>query len=170
MASKGDRPFGLRAVRIKNGATNIPLPVARKVSFKPNMVSAKLEGDDIIADTVTKPDSYELSLESGGIPYAALSLMLGATLTNPTSTSQKIQFKSTDVYPYFELYGQAIGTGSDGALIHFTKCKIKDYNGAMNQKEFYINTMTVDALADDNGVFYEILGDEASGNTTPPTT
>lgn len=162
----GDKPYGLRDIKLKSGAQWVDLPVARRLTFKPRMSNATLEGDDIIAESVSKVEGYDLTLEAGGISLEAYAMLTGVSVTETGTAPNRTKtytFTQTDNLPYIEIYGQSIGAGDDGMKVHFFRCKIKDLQGSMGNKEFLITSCQMDALADPvTGKFIEIIQEETA--------
>lgn len=162
----GDKPYGLRDIKIKRGSTIVDLPVARRLTFKPKMSNAVLEGDDIVAAAVSKVEGYDLTLEAGGISLEAYAALTGVSVTTTGSSPNRVKtytFTSTDNLPYVEIIGQSIGVGDDGIKVRFPYCKIKDIQGSLGNKEFLITSCQLDAIADPNtGKFIEIIQEETA--------
>lgn len=147
----GEKPFGMRALKIKNGATVTLLPVSRRLSFTPQIASAQLEGDDIIAALVSFNEGFELQLEAGGVDLAAWSALTGAAITATGTTPNRVStmtMKSDDSWPYVEIYGEAIDAGAGATWVHFFKCKVQQISGSLGNKEFFITQCTLRAIPD----------------------
>lgn len=89
--------------------------------------SVQLEGDAKVLAVVDQGNTYEFSLEAGGLSLEALEIMLGGDLaTTGTSPNEVVRWdsKSDDARPYFALVG--VTRSDDGTQdIHVTLYKAK---------------------------------------------
>jgi len=163
------KPFGLREVRITNsaGSSQAILDASQTLSFAERVVTGELRGSDKLVSLVSFSDAVEWSLEEGGIPLNAYAIMTGRTLVS-SGTSPGIQYtlsgKEQECFPYFKVYGQAIGEGCDEDIhCKMDKCKITgNIEGEFAQGEFYVTSCSGLAIADSGGVIFEFVSHETS--------
>lgn len=174
MAGFGDKPFGLRQVRIVVGGTYVDLPAAMTLKFKETTTSGTLRGNDKRIAIVSFADGAEWELEAGGISLEAYAKLTGRTVTTSgTTPSQKITLngKAGDVFPYFKVYGKAMGPSADDTWVTIFNCKIDGdgLDGEFKDGAFFITKCkgTAIDLGDGNGVWTVTQNETAA---TLPTT
>lgn len=126
-------PFGLRDVKLRPISTNgtlgtgVDLPNARTFSFSEAEDFEELRGDDGLVAVHGMGAAVDWELESGGLPFEAVKVMYGGTITEDgispdlTKTWEK---KGHDQRPYFQVEGQAISdSGGDvHAVLYRCRC------------------------------------------------
>lgn len=160
MSTYGNKPFGLRDIKITNlaGSTQADLPSARTLSFTERIRSGELTGDDSLTAVVAQSDGIEFTLESGGIDLDAYALLTGRSVTTAgTSPSRTATLTGDggDVFPYVKIYGQAISddAASDVHCIVW-KAKITSIEGRFQEGEFFVTSCNGIGIDDgSNGVF-----------------
>lgn len=161
MAGYGDKPFGLRDVKLTNlaGTTQVDLPVGRILSFKERVKSGELSGDDQIAAVVAMSEAVEWSLEAGGISLEAYALMTGrsvATAGSSPNETTTLTGDSQEAFPYFKIYGKSVSEDatSDIHCLIF-KAKIMEApEGQFQDAEFFVTKCSGIGIDDGtNGVF-----------------
>ena len=127
--SFGDMPFGMNQIKIKISATVVELPAALTLKFKEKFVSAEGRGGDRLVAIASAKDGLEWEMQSLGISLAAYALMTGLTVstsgTTPNQTAT-LQSSGTNRYPYFEIYGKALGVGVDDVHYKIVNAKLTD--------------------------------------------
>lgn len=170
----GDKPFGLRDVKLTNiaGTTQVDLPAAMTFSFKERLVTGEMKGDDVLMSVVTFPEGVEWEIEAGGISLEAWALMTGRTLTasgtTPTRTNT-YAMSGGQCYPYFKVYGKAVGDDC-ASDIHakLVKCKLTSpLEGSFKNGEFFMTKASGLAVPNDSNLIGEIVQNETA--TTLPT-
>jgi len=160
MSGYGDKPFGLRGIKLVNlaGDAAVDLPAAMTLGFKPRLVSGEMRGNDIVQALVAIEDAVEWSLEAGGISLEAWALMTGRTVdesgTTPNRTNT-LNIAGGTVYPYFKIYGKSVGeNATDDIHVKLYKCKLTEpLDGNFSDGEFYVTSCSGLALPDGvNGV------------------
>jgi len=177
MAGFGDKPFGLRQVKLVNaaGTVTVDLPAAMTFSFGEKMISDTLRGNDRTLAAASFADQAEWELENGGISLEAYALMTGRAVVaggsgaNETTT---LTLRAGDAFPYFKVYGKALGPNGDDIHVKLTHCKLMGdgLNGQFQDGKFLITKCKGVALGDEanNYQFAEIVQNETAGNL--PTT
>jgi hypothetical protein len=139
----GDKPFGLREIKLVKGATVVSLDAAIELKFKENMVGGRLRGNDSIKASVAFGDSVEWELSAGGIPLDGYAVMTGRTMTTTGTTPNRVTtgtFKAGDVMPYFKIYGKAMGPSGDDTHVKMVNCKLDadGLEGSFKDGEFVV--------------------------------
>ncbi len=153
MSGYGDKPFGLREIRLLNaaGTVNVKLPVAMKLSFSPSLVSGELRGDDVLQSLVSIEDAIEWSLEAGGISLEAWALMTGRAVTESGTTPNRtntLHLAGGTIYPYFQVLGRSVGeNATDDIHVKLYKCKLTEpIEGEFADGEFYVTSCSGKAV------------------------
>jgi hypothetical protein len=164
----GDKPFGLRDVKITNiaGSTQADLPAAQTMTFRPMFVSGVLRGDDAIKSINSFYEGYEWQLSAGGISLEALALMVGQTVVtagaSPNET-KTLTVSEGDALPYFKIYGQSLGENAgDDIHVKLYKCKITTMEGQFQGGQFYITQCSGNAIDDGVKGIIDIVQNETS--------
>jgi hypothetical protein len=169
MSGFGDKPFGIRDIKLTNiaGSTQVDLPVAQKMACKERLVSAELHGDDTLKSVQSSTDALEWELEAGGIPLEAYALMTGRTVvaagTQPNQTVT-LTAQSGDVMPWFKIYGKAVdGTGDVHVKIFKAKLNAP-IEGEFADSAFYVTKCAGLAIDDDVNGLYEWVQNETAAD------
>jgi hypothetical protein len=166
------RTFGLRDVKVTNigGTVQADLPAAMTLSFKEEMNSGEMHGDDAVQATVAFTDKLSWELEAGGISLECLAIMTGRTVTLSGTGSSEINTviaRAGDAMPYFKIYGKSLGDGTDDIHVKIVKAKIMGgIEGEFKDGEFYVQKCEGIAI-DDGTALYTIVQNETA--TTLPT-
>jgi hypothetical protein len=170
VADFGDKPYGLEElvlVPLPTG-TAVTLPIGRMLKFKERVKSGELEGDDKVAATVARVTAVEWELEAGGVSLEAWALMTGRTVVSSGSTPNRTVTLEGDApksYPYFKIYGKAVGEGSDNIHCKVFKAKVMDgIEGSFQNGEFFITSCKGIGIADSTGKAYEFVQNETAAD------
>lgn len=170
--SYGQRPFGLRDIKLVAGSTQVDLPAARTLRFNERVKSGELSGDDKTMAVVAFSDAIEWEMEAGGISLAAYALMTGRTVTETgTAPNQKRTLKGQgglEVFPYFKIYGKSVGDGADDIHVKIFKAKLTNIQGQLGDGEFWVTQASGVAIDDGTNGLFEIVQNETATNL--PTT
>lgn len=141
-------PFGLRDVALfaysgdVPGATGVDLPNARTFSFSETEDFEELRGDDGVVAVHGSGASVDWELESGGVPFEAIKVMYGGTITETGITPSVVKTfakKGTDQRPYFKVEGQAISDSGGDFHVILWKCKTTgELSGEMADGSFWL--------------------------------
>jgi hypothetical protein len=166
MAGYGEKPFGLKEIKVVVGATVVTLPVARTMSFKERVRSGELSGDDKTVAVVAYSDALEWSLEAGGISLEAWALMTGRTVTTTGTTPSRVTTLNADAaqtYPYFKIYGKSLGDGADDVHVKIYKAKLTEaLEGEFADGEFFVTSCAGIAVDDGTNGIYDIVQNETA--------
>ena len=172
MSVYGDKPFGLRDIKVTNitGTVQADLPAAQQLSITPVMVNGELRGDDRLKAIVAIVDALEWALQNGGISLQALAIMTGqAATTTGSSPNEKttLNLSAGDSMPYFKLYGKAIGDEGDDIHVKIYKAKCTSLSGQFQDGQFWITSCSGKAVDDDVNGVVDFVQNETE--TTLPT-
>jgi hypothetical protein len=160
-------PYGLHDVKLTpytdgsntNLGDSVDLPVSRTLSFSETEDFNQLEGDDEIVATHGAGAQVEWELESGGISFAAWSVMSGATYT-PGATRNVLKKNTAQQRPYFKIEGQVISDSGGDIHCEIFRAKADDsLEGEFAYGEFMLTSCSGHGF----GSQLELLtGDEAT--------
>lgn len=166
-------PYGLRDVKLVNFKATpdvVDLPAAQTLTWSEATQSNQLRGDDVVVATVTFPESLEWELESGGISLEAYALMTGRTVTTSGVSPNVIKtISATNAnsgYPYFKIYGKAVGQENDDVHVKIYYAKVTEISGELTGEEFLVTSCSGMAVFDGSGKLYDIVHNETA--TTLP--
>jgi hypothetical protein len=163
----GDKPFGLKDIKIVNGATLVSLPAALELEIKPIVDTGDLKGSDSLLGVVTRIIGAELSLKSGGIGLDALANLTGIALSTAGTTPNQISTwkpSAATSMPYVKIYGKVLGEGNDDLHCLVYKCKLTDFpSGKFENGGFFMTEAKLKAVDDGtNGVFKFVANETAA--------
>jgi hypothetical protein len=167
--SHGDKPFGLRQVRLVNmaGTQYVDLPAARTLTFKERIENAELSGNDGIQSVVAFGKGVEWSLEDGGISLEAYAMLTGRTMVtegaSPNET-HKVTGRAGDAMPYLKLCGKVISEDSNEDLhCYIYKAKVTAIEGQFADGQFWVTKCN--GLGIDDGVngAFDFIGEQTAG-------
>lgn len=172
MAGYGDKPFGLKEVKFVRGAQVVSLPASQTLKFKERVKSAELSGNDAIAAVNSIVEAVEWELEAGGISLEAYALITGRTAVaggvTPNETTT-LSGSAGQVYPYFKIYGKAMGVDADDIHVKIFKAKLTEgMEGTFGNGEFFVTACKGLAVDDGANGIWEFVQNETS--TTLPVT
>ncbi|MGE0278189.1 MAG: hypothetical protein AB7R40_22565 [Nitrospiraceae bacterium] len=174
MAGYGDKPFGLRDLKVTNigGSTQVDLPNGLTLTFKEVLTQGSLRGDDALAAVVAITDSAEWSIEAGGISLEALAIMTGRTNTAAGTTPNRtltMAANAGDNMPYFKIYGKSVGdVSTDDIHVKLNKVKLTSgIEGEFKDGGFFMTKCSGIAIDPGAGAIYEIVQNETAA--TLPT-
>lgn len=169
MMAWGDKPFGLRDVKLTNaaGTVQVDLPGGQTFSFSERIKSGELAGDDKTLAVMAVSDAAEWSLEAGGISLEAYALMTGRTATvagtTPNQTDTLIGAVQ-QAFPYFKVYGKAIDDATGDIHCKLGKCKLTSIDGQFGDGEFFITQCSGVAIGDGSGYVFTFVQNETAAN------
>lgn len=174
MADFGNYIFGLNnlVVTTLDGVTQVDLDAALKLTFKGLVTTERLRGDDQIKAVVTIQDGVEWSIEAGGLPLDAVALMQGRTVvesgTTPSQTAT-LTASGAEAFPYFKIYGKALGDKIGDLHMLLYKCKLEsDIEGDLGDASFMMTKCNGVGLDDGSSGVYDLVQNETA--TTLPAT
>lgn len=169
MAGYGDKPFGIRDIKVTNlaGTSQEDLPAARTLSYSERITSGELTGDDALLAVVASLQAIEWELEGGGISLEAWALLTGRTATEAGTTPNRtltMTMSAGDVFPYMKIYGKSIGEGDDDVHVKFFKAKVTSLEGTLGENEFFITSCSGIAVDDGTDGICDIVQNETAAN------
>ncbi len=171
MPGYGQKPFGLREVRLIKGATVISLPAATKLSFKERIVKDELKGNDKIVGTAAISEAVDWEIDQGGISLEAYALMTGRSAVESGVAPNRVDTmtgRAQDTFPYFKAYGKSVGDGTDDMWCVLFQMKLTEFDGSLDMDKFEVSKCKGLAVDDGvNGVFQFVQHETA---TALPTT
>lgn len=172
MAGFGDKPYGLREVKVVRSTTVVTLPAAQKLSFSERIKSDELRGDDKLVALVGFSEAVEWELEAGGISLEALAVMTGRAATAAgTTPNRTVTMTGTggQTFPYFKIYGKSMGDiGTDDLHVKLFKCKLTEISGEFGEGGFFVTSCSGIAIDDGtaNGIYQFIQNETAAALPT----
>ena len=162
----GDKPFGVREVKIKVGNTVAALDNALTLNFKERVMSKEFPGDDKLKGVHTIAEGAEIGFENGGISLAAYALITGREVetdgASPDEVTTMVAAGATS-YPYFEIFGKVVGEGNDDLHVHVFKAKLTEaMEGDFKYGEFFVTKMKALAVDDGANGVYEFVQNETA--------
>ena len=171
MAGYGDRPFGIRDIKLTkiDGSTQVDLPNGQTLSFKERFTTGELRGDDATQSAVSITDAVEWSLEAGGISLEAYALMTGRSVVTAGTTPNRtttLSGNAGDNFPYFKVYGKSVGdNATDDIHVKLNKCKLTSApEGDFKDGEFFMTKCSGIALDPGAGAIFDIVQNETAAN------
>jgi len=172
MSTYGNKPFGLRDVKVTNiaGTVQADLPAAQTLQLTVRLTTGELKGDDSLAAVVSFVEAGEWNLAAGGIDLDALAIITGQAVsesgTTPTEKTT-LNLAAGDQMPYFKIYGRSMGDGTDDIHVKLYKCKVTgNIEGSFQNGQFFITNLSGVAVDGGAGVM-DIVQNETA--TTLPT-
>lgn len=169
MAGFGDKPYGVRDIKLTNlaGTTQVDLPNVTNLKFSETLNSGQMRGDDSIKAIAAFTDAVEWEFEAGGMPLEAIALMTGRIIVaSGTTPNQLVQMNANagDTYPYFKIYGLSRGdTGIDDCHVKIYMCKLTGaIEGEFKDKAFYVTKCKGIGIDPGGGNMYEVVQHETS--------
>lgn len=165
----GDKPFGLRDVKITNiaGDAQVDLPASRTLSFSERIRSGELTGDDSLVAVVAFAEAVEWSLEAGGISLEAYALLTGRTATEAGTTPNQtmtLAGEAGDTFPYIKIYGKSLGEGDDDIHCKIFKAKVTSLEGSFGEGEFFVTSCSGVAVDDGTDGIFEFVQNETAAD------
>ncbi len=144
-------PYGLRDIKVTGytddtatalAASSVDLPNSRTLSFSETEEFNELRGDDKLITTRGKGAAVEWSIESGGLPLAAVEVMFGGTITSSGTTPNEVKtYRKTSASsrPFFKLEGQAISDSGGDVHVVLYRCRATgNFEGTLADGEFWL--------------------------------
>lgn len=171
MAGFGDKPFGLRDLKVTNigGTTQVDLPNGLTLTFKERLTQGEMRGDDATASVVSITDAVEWSIEAGGISLEALAILTGRPATAAGTTPNRtvtMAANAGDNMPYFKIYGKSVGdVSTDDIHVKLNKCKLTSgLEGEFKDGSFFMTKCSGIAIDPGAESIYDIVQNETAAN------
>lgn len=142
----GDKPYGMNEIQIVRNGTVYAFPVAQKLEFEERVVSGELPGDDGLAAVAAHSNGVKWKLTKGGISLEAYAAMTDREATETGTTPNRINTLQGGTiglsFPYFDIYGKALGDNGDDIYYHLIDAKITEgIVGNLENQNFLVNEM-----------------------------
>lgn len=126
----GDMPFGMKEIKLQVGSgALVELKSSLMLKFKEKFVSGEGRGGDRLVAIASAKDGVEWEMEATGVTIAAYALMTGLTASAASTTPNQtltLQSTTTNRYPYFTIYGRALGVGVDDVHYKIINAKLTE--------------------------------------------
>lgn len=178
-------PYGLRQVMLTPyvdaqgtilSDTSYPLPVAMTLGFSETEQFDELRGDDVLVAVHGRGAQVDWSLEAGGLPITAWSIVSGGSVVEEGVTpNRKIRLKKSgdDMRPYFRIDGRVISDSGGNVVARIYRAKANgrlqaDHKGGSFQTS-QIDGVGMPLTGDAGRWLYEIIQNETDSplSTTP---
>lgn len=128
-------PYGIRQIMLTPyvdaqgtvlATTSYPLPVAMTMGFSETEQFDELRGDDVLIAVHGRGPQVDWSLEAGGLPIKAWSIVSGGMVleTGVTPTRQvRLRKSGDDQRPYFRADGRSISDSGGNVVGRIYRCK-----------------------------------------------
>lgn len=158
MAGYGDKPFGLRQVRITSadGSAAVTLPYGLMLHVTPRIEVAEFFAEGVVVGAATRAVAAEWELEAGGISLEALAKLTGLTAAAAGSAPNRTLTLNTAAgaqFPYIRIYGRAAGDGADDIYCRLYRAKLTSIEGTFRRGDFFITSCAGVAVANSNGLY-----------------
>jgi hypothetical protein len=165
----GEFPFGLNDIKLTDisGTTQVDLPNAQRITFNPVLITGNLRGDDKRVASVARMEALEWEMDAGGISLEALAIITGKTVVTEGATpneTKTITVEGGDNMPYFKIYGKSLGDGDDDVHVLIFKAKCLNYSGNFQDAQFWITSMSGEAVDDGTNGIYDIVQNETAAD------
>lgn len=185
MALANPYPYGIRQIMLTPytdaqgtilADTSYPLPVAMTMGFSETEQFDELRGDDVLVAVHGRGAQVDWSLEAGGLPIKAWSIVSGGMILEEGVTpNRKVRLrKSADHQrPYFRTDGRVISESGGNIVARIYRCKANgriqgDHRGGAFMST-NIDGVGLPLLGDAGRWLYEIIQNETDSplSTTP---
>lgn len=158
MAGYGEKPFGLRQLRITSadGSGVVTLPFGLMLHVTPRIEVAEFMAEGVMVGASARVVGAEWELEAGGISLEALAKLTGLSAAAAGSAPNRtltLNAGAGAAFPYVRIYGRAVGDGSDDIYCRLYRAKLTSMEGTFRRGDFWITSCAGVAVADSNGVF-----------------
>ena len=168
MSEFGDKPFGLRQVKLMSadGGMLVALPAAQVLTFKERVRQKVFSGEGRIVGLAAKVEAVDWELGAGGLPLEAYALMTGRTVEEAgaaPSRTATLTAHAGEGFPFFTIYGRSLGEGEDDLWVKIFSAKVtKPLDGVLANGAYL--TSGVSGVAVDDGVngIYETVQNETA--------
>lgn len=117
----GNRVRGLRDLKVAPYPTGnaVDVGAAIEATIEDRVDYGELKGDDAIQEVASAVEAATLKLTAGGITPEAIAVITGRSVveSGTTPNRQKVFSATADRFPYFRLFGKALGPTDDDAHI-----------------------------------------------------
>lgn len=164
----GNRTRGLKDLKVAPYPTGqaVDVGAAIEATVEDRLDYAELKGDDAIQEIASAVEAATLRLSAGGITPEAIAVITGRAVTESGTTPNRSKTIRTtaDRFPYFRLFGQALGPNADDAHIIVYRCKLtKGAAISMKNGEFLMTEAEGICVPDPaTGAIYDFIQHETA--------
>ena len=169
-------PYGIRQIMLTPyldaqgtilATISYPLPVAMTMAFSETEQFDELRGDDVLVAVHGRGPQVDWSLEAGGLPIKAWSIISGAMIIEEGVTPNRrvrVRKSADDQRPYFRTDGRAISDSGGSVNSRIYRCKANgrlqaDHKGGAFQTTA-IDGVGLPLLGDAGRWLYELIQNE----------
>lgn len=169
-------PYGIRQIMLTPyldaqgttlANTSYPLPVAMTLGFSETEQYDELRGDDVLVAVHGRGPQVDWSLEAGGLPIKAWSIVSGAKVIEEGVTpNRKVRLRKSgnDLRPYFRIDGRVISDSGGNVVARIYRAKANgrvqgDHRGGAFQTSA-IDGVGLPMVHDSARWLYEIIQNE----------
>ena len=169
MAGYGDKPFGLRQLKITDadGTNAVTLPVAQTLKFDERIDVQEFIAEGRLVAAQATSEGVEWELEAGGLSLEVYAKLTGRTAvadgTTPTRTLA-LDAAGNEIFPYVRIYGRAVGDGSDDVHCKLFRCVLTKIGGEFADGAFWATTCEGLALPDDSDQLFQFVQHETGSS------
>lgn len=171
-------PYGVRDIKLTQytdaagttlNSTSVDLPYIQTLNFTEAEEFQELRGDDKLITTRGRGSQVNWSMESGGLPVYAWSVLTGGSLVETGLTPNRVtelKKKATTYRPFFRIDGRIISDSGGDVLVRIYRCRVTgDVQANFQNGEFttsQISGVGLPLLDDANDLIYSIFRRETS--------
>jgi hypothetical protein len=135
MALPNPYPYGLRQLMLTPytdaqgtilATTSYPLPVAMTMGFSETEQYDELRGDDVLVAVHGRGPQVDWSLEAGGLPIKAWSIISGGmVIESGVTPNRQVRLRKSgdDQRPYFRVDGRSVSDSGGSVVGRIYRCK-----------------------------------------------
>ena len=155
--SYGDqaKPFGLSQVKfvsLTTPAVLVALEASQVLEYTPRLLTGELEGSGKIVAVHSEIKALDWKITEGGLPIAALNIMMGFTAVESGSTPTRTTtttFHTGVPFPDFMIYGKALNEAGGDMHVKIFKAKLTSPpSGGFKNGEFQVTEISGSAVED----------------------
>lgn len=162
MSGYGDKPFGLRQLKITSadGSGAVTLPYGLMLHVTPRIEVAEFYAEGVMVGASAVAAAADWEIEAGGISLEALAKLTGLTASQVGSTPNRtltLTAGAGSEFPYVRIYGRAVGEGNDDIYCRLYRAKLSSIDGSFRRGEFWITSCAGVAVNSSAGLLYEFV-------------
>lgn len=175
-------PYGVRDIKLTQytdavgttlNTSSVDLPYIQTLNFTEAEEFQELRGDDKLITTRGRGSQVNWSLESGGLPVSAWSVLTGGSIVATGLTPNRVselRKSATANRPFFRIDGRIISDSGGDVLVRIYRCRATgDIQANFQNGEFatsQISGVGLPLLDDTNDLIYSIFRRETGSSLT----